>query len=495
MSEFEDQLKSIGEIGSVVSINRSIISVSGLPGLKTKEAIVTESGARGMAYSLGEDVAEVFMFDTEKLRVGERVARTNEIFKIPVNKNLLGRIVDPFCRPIDGLGPIKGEKVLLDIERQAPPVFQRIRVNRFLETGTTIVDLLAPIGYGQRELIIGDGKTGKTTFLLQTVLSQVNKGIVCIYVSVGKEVSQVKMTEEYLKKAGVFENVIMVVARSNNLASTIFLAPYSAMTIAEFFRENGIDTIVIFDDLTTHAKIYREISLLLKRFPGRSVYPGDIFHVQAALLERAGNILGKGGKEVSITAFPVAEILNNDIADYIPTNLMAMTDGHIFFDIEEFKKGRRPAINAFLSVSRIGNQTKGTVDRQLASLVRRRMIEHHRVLGLVQFGVELPPETKELIDFGEKVLVLFSQSSKRILSRGLQLVLFGLLLSGFWDNKTPEVMEVIIEEILRHHEKGRLSEIERGVEELKNLEELRDFTGKIVPQINQLYRGNIKENK
>ena len=193
MNDFKDYLKKTEEIGRVVSIISSIVKVSGLPNLKSKEMIVTEDGDEGMTYSLSENFAEVFMFNTEKLEVGKRVARTNEIFKIPVNQNLLGRIVDSFCQPIDGLGPIRGEKKFLSIEREAPNISQRVRIEKFLETGVTIVDLLVPIGYGQRELVIGDGKTGKTTFLLQTILSQARRGIVCIYVSIGKEIAQVKM--------------------------------------------------------------------------------------------------------------------------------------------------------------------------------------------------------------------------------------------------------------------------------------------------------------
>ncbi len=494
MSDFKNYLEKTREIGRVVSITHSIIMVSGLPNLKPKEMIITEDEEKGMTYGLNENLAEVFMFDIEKLKIGKRVARTNEIFKIPVSQNLLGRIVNPLCRPIDGLGPIGGEKIFLSIEREAPPISQRAKIKQFLETGVTIVDLLIPIGYGQRELVIGDGKTGKTTFLLQTILSQVKKEVVCIYVSIGKESTHVKRVEEYLKETGVFKNTILLVAAPNSPATIIYLAPYSGMTIAEYFRQKGKKVLIILDDLTTHAKIYREISLLLKRAPGRTVYPGDIFHIQAALMERAGNIINKEGEIVSITALPVAETLENDISGYIQTNLMAMTDGHIFFDIEEFKKGKRPAVNAFLSVSRVGNQTKGLLDQELANLVRKKLAEYQKALEIARFGVELPEETRKIIDFGEKLGILFNQDPKTVLSRGFQLFLFGLLLSGFWDGRSPQIMTVTVKEMLEYYKESFFSKIETEIEKIKNIEDIISFSRKIGSEINKMFYGHIKEN-
>lgn len=475
MIDFKTCLEKTGEIGQIVSIINAIIKVSGLPNLKPKEMIITEEGERGMVYGLEKEVAEILMFDTKKLKVGQRVARTAEAFKIPVNQNLLGRIINPLCQPIDGLEPIAGEKIFLNIEKEAPNISQRVKINKPLETGVTIVDLLVPIGCGQRELIIGDGKTGKTTFLLQTVVNQAKNGVICIYVSIGKEISHVKTIEEYLKKAGVFKNTIIIAATPDAPATIIYLAPHSGMSIAEYFREKGENTLIIFDDLTIHAKIYREISLLLNRAPGRTAYPGDIFHVQAALIERAGNIKNKDGGEVSITALPVAETLENDISGYIQTNLMAMTDGHIFFDIDEFKKGKRPAINAFLSVSRVGNQTKKPIDQEMAGLIRKKIAEYQKNLEIARFGADLPPETKKIIDFGEKLEAIFNQDPETIISRNFQLFMLGLLISGFWDKQAPEIMKVIHKEILNHYKLGKFSEIENDIRRIETVEELKIF--------------------
>jgi len=348
------------------------------------------------------------------------------------------------------------------------------------------VDLLVPVGYGQRELVIGDAKTGKTTFLLQAMVSQAKEGIICIYVGIGKETSAVKIVEDYLKEMNVFDKTVMVIATSENPSTINYLSPFSGMTVAEYFRDRGEKVLIIFDDLTSHAKFYREISLLIKRVPGRSSYPGDIFHIQAAVVERAGNIKTPDNKEVSITALPVAETLENDISGYIQTNLMAMTDGHIFFDINVFREGKRPAINAFLSVSRVGNQTKTPIDKALAGWIKRKLVEYQRVMGLSQFGVELSLETQKLLDLGKKLEILFNQGPKTIIPRSLQLFLFGLIFFGFWEDKPQNVMKVEIDEILKKYKEGVFSEVESEIKKIKNLEEFKSFIGEIIPKVKKI---------
>ena len=485
MENFREYLEKTGEIGRVVGQNLYLAYVSGLPTLKLGEMVITEKGGRGLVHGLDRKIAEILMFEAEKLMVGEGVARTNNPFQIPVSQELLGRVINPLGQPIDGLGPILGEKKYLPIQREAPAITQRARVNKFLETGVMVVDLLVPIGYGQRELVIGDAKTGKTTFLLQTLSNQVKEGVICIYVGIGKETSAVKAVEDYLKETKVFDKTVMVIATSENPSTINYLSPFSGMTIAEYFRDGGEKVLIIFDDLTSHAKFYREISLLIKRLPGRSAYPGDIFHIQAALLERAGNIKTQAEEEVNITALPVAETLENDISGFIQTNLMAMTDGHIFFDINDFRKGRLPAINAFLSVSRVGNQTKELLDRALAGWIRKKMVEYQRVMVVSQFGGELPLETQKLLDLGKKLEILFNQGPKTIIPRALQLFLFGLLLLGFWENKPQNIMKIEIDSILKNY-KEVLPEVEKGIEKIKNLEELKTFARLFIPRVEEI---------
>lgn len=488
METFKKYLEETGEIGRVVGQNHYLAYVSGLPNLKSGEMVMTESEERGLVHGLGKETAEVLMFDEGKLKIGQEIARTNTFFQIPVSQELLGRIINPLGRPIDGLGPILGEKEYLPIQRQAPGITRRVKINKPLETGVMVVDLLVPIGYGQRELIIGDAKTGKTIFLLQTLFNQAKKGVICIYVAIGREASAVKAAEEYLKEAEVFNKTVMVVATPENPSTINYLSPFSGMTIAEYFRDRGKKVLIIFDDLTSHAKFYREISLLIKRLPGRSSYPGDIFHIQAALLERAGNIKAQDGKEVSITALPAAETLENDLSGFIQTNLMAMTDGHIFFDINDFRRGKLPAVNAFLSVSRVGNQTKEPLDYALASWLRKKMIEYQRIKEIAQFGEELFPETQKLLDLGKKLETLFNQGSKTIIPRPLQLFVLGLLIYGFWEDKPQNIMKIEVGTILKNY-KEVLPELEKRMEGIKNLEELKNFTEQAIPGVNEvLYR-------
>lgn len=488
MQDFKKCLEKTGEIGHVVGLSHYLAYVSGLPTLKLGEMVITENETKGLVHGLDKEMAEILMFDAKKLKVGERVARTNNSFQIPVSQELLGRIVNPLGQPIDNLGFILGEKKYLPIQKEAPGITQRVRVNKSLETGVMVVDLLVPIGYGQRELVVGDAKTGKTTFLLQTLTNQAKKGVICIYVGIGKETSAIKAVEDYLKEMKVFDKTVMVIATSENPATINYLSPFVGMTIAEYFRDRGEKVLIILDDLTSHAKFYREISLLVKRFPGRSSYPSDIFYIQAALLERAGNIKTPDNKEVSITALPVAETLENDISGFIQTNLIAMTDGHIFFDINNFRKGRRPAINAFLSVSRVGNQTKEPLDKDLAGWIRRKMVEYQRVMEIAQFGGELPLETQKVLDLGKKLEILFNQGPKTIIPRPLQLFLFGLVLCGFWEDKPQNIMKIEIDTILKNY-KEAFPEAERTIEKIKNLEELKTFTKEIIPKVKEiLYR-------
>lgn len=486
MNEFNFYLEKNKEIGYISSFSHAVAYVSGLPGLRLEEMIITESGKLGITHGLKKDLAEILMIDVKNLKIKERVVRTEKEFEIMVGPGLLGRVINPLSQPLDGKGTIEGEKEYQKIKKEAPPFIERIRVNKPLETGIIMVDLLIPIGYGQRELIIGDTKTGKTTFLLQTIVSQTKKGVVCIYVGIGKKDTAIKWTEEYLKKEDALDKTIIVHTSPDDSPSLIYLAPYTGMTIAEYFRDKGKNVLIVLDDLSTHAKIYREISLLLRRTPGRDSYPGDIFHLHAELLERAGNIINKNKKEVSITALPVAVTLENDLSGYIPTNLMAMTDGHIFFDVNEFRKGKRPAINAFLSVSRVGNQTKTPIEKDLTSWIRKKMIEYQKALEIAQFGAELPVETQKTIDFGKRIEILFSQESEIIIPQELQLILIGLLISDFWKNKSLIEMKTEISNFLEKYKKGKFPKLPEKIEEIKDLEHLQFLIKEILPEIETL---------
>ncbi|MDP2671056.1 MAG: F0F1 ATP synthase subunit alpha [bacterium] len=472
MRGFKDYLQESGEIGYIQSIVHSIVYVSGLPGAKPREVVMAEGGQRGIIQSLLPDSVEVLMLETHDLKNNLAVTRTKQYFTIPVSEQILGRIVDPFGHPVDGLGPIPGEKKPMSIDPGAPPLHTRVKIDKPLETGVQTVDLMVPLGYGQRELVIGDKKTGKTIFLLQTIVNQASKGVICVYVSIGKRQSDVKAVEEYLKHwSGAFNNCTILVANSADPASMIYLSPFSGFAIAEFFREQGKDVLIIFDDLTNHAKFYREISLLSKRTPGRSSYPGDIFNLHASMLERAGNIK-YGDKTVSITALPVAESFEGDITGYIQTNLMSITDGHIFFDVELFRNGARPSINHALSVSRVGNQTRGKLDKELAQKLREALAKYEKDKEIARFGVDLPQATKTEIDLGEKIELIFNQDTESLVPRELSLMLFGLLLGGFWAGKNVSSVKVDVIKITEKFQKGELNDFLTRLAKIDKIDDL-----------------------
>lgn len=484
--EFKKYIEKTGEVGYIIYCSDPIVYLSGLPSLRMGEAVISEDGERGMVYGLDRGKAGILMFETEKIEAAKKMARTDDFLKIPISQSLLGRIINPLCLPLDKLGPVSGEKKHLPVQQKSIGITQRVKISEPLETGVMMVDLLVPLGFGQRETVIGDAKTGKTGFLLQTISNQVKKGTICIYVGIGKESPTLKSVESYLKEMNVFDKTIMMITTSNQSPTLHYLAPFSGMAIAEYFRDQGKKVIIVFDDFTTHAKAYREVSLLLKRAPGREAYPGDVFHIHATLVERAGRFRTLEDKEASITAFPVAETLENDISGFIQTNLLGMTDGHIFFDIDEFKKGRMPAINAFLSVSRVGNQTRKSLNKDLVDKIKKRMVSYRKVLEVAQFGSELSKENKQILDLGGKIESLFMQDFKTLIPLPVQLLLFGLLFSGFWKDVSRKAMEEEVVKLLKKFEKDGFVEIEKKIEKMKNAEDLKEFCEEIGPELEKL---------
>ena len=410
MKTFEDYLKESGEIGHIESINQSIVYVSGLPHAHLNEVVITESNHQGIITGIDKDLIEIIFLSAEQAKVGQKVTRTSQSLKIKVSDGVLGRIINPLAESIDGLGPITGHLELRSVYNPAPGIVERVKVSEPMNTGVGLVDFMVPLGRGQRELVLGDQKTGKTTFILQTMAQQAEEDAVCIYVGVGKKKSDVKHVEEYLKKMRVFDKCVIVFSSSADPASQVFISPYSGMTIAEYFRDRGKNVLIIIDDLTNHAKFYREISLLSKRMPARESYPGDIFHIHAALLERAGRIKHRDNS-VSITALPIVETVQGDLTGYLQTNTMAMTDGHVFFDEAEFKKGRRPGINVSLSVTRVGNQTQRAVEKELRKILFEKLNQYKKAQELAHFGFDLPLKTRSDLNLGERLEAVFDQES------------------------------------------------------------------------------------
>jgi F-type H+-transporting ATPase subunit alpha len=438
MKSFQTYLNTSEEMGFVEQCDHSIVYASGLPNATVNEIVVFETGETGVVLSLTPDHAEVLLFSKYSVKVGTRVTRTGEKQEMPVGFELLGQVVDPFGNPLDAAKTFNRPNISRPIDTIPVGISARKRIDATFETGVTIVDFLVPLGKGQRELIIGDRKTGKTSFLYQTILKQAKLGTICIYAAIGKKKIDIRKAEEFFQKNGITQNTVIIASSSDDPAGSIYLTPYCAMTLAEYFRDEGHDVFVVLDDLYTHAKFYREIMLIGRRFPGRNAYPADIFYAHARLLERAGNFLSQNGEGHSITCFPVVESAQGDIAGFIQTNLMSITDGHIYFDLDLFVKGKRPAINPFISVSRVGRQTQTslqlTLNRELVSFLTL----YNRLEGFSHFSDEAGPETARTLSVGERISTFFTQGTSDITNLDLQLIIFGLL----WQNATNAQLDV-----------------------------------------------------
>lgn len=445
MMDFKYYLEKIQEIGFVEESLHSLVYVSGVPGIHPQEIVLFEDDGLGQVISFTPDKVEVVLLSGVGVKVGEKVVRTGEFFSFGVGKSLLGRLVDPLGRSMDGKGEIKPEE-FRPIDPSSVKLLDRRDVEKPLETGVGIVDTVVPLGKGQRELIIGDRKTGKTEFLLQTVLNQSQRGTICIYTSIGQKLADIKKLYEFFEEKKILDRVVMIASSSSEYSGLIFLTPYCAMSLAEFFRDQGNDVLLILDDMTTHARTYREISLLAKRFPGRSSYPGDIFYIHSRLIERAGNF-----KKASITCLPVAESIMGDLSGYIQTNLMAMTDGHIFFDIDLYNQGKRPAVNPFLSVTRVGHQTQTPLQRDVSRQLLSFLVQYERMKEFLHFGAEVGEVAQNILKLGSQIDVFLNQAPDIIIPLNINILLLAGIWSGFWsDAKLEELKNQIAQIILEY---------------------------------------------
>lgn len=447
MKDFNFYLNSISEIGFAEEASSAIVYVSGLPKIKTDEIVIFEGGKIGIVLSFTPQIVEVLVFSKEPISHGTKVVRTNEFLKLPVGPELFGRIIDPLGNPLTAMNAYKKPTTLRGINTHAAGILSRKTINKQFETGVPIVDLVMPLGFGQRELIIGDRKTGKTNFLLQAILAQTKQEHICIYAAIGKKRLDIKDAEEFFRKNGIMDKVIVVATGFDDPIGLSFLVPFSAMTISEYFRDEGHDVFLVLDDLTTHAKFYREISLLGKRFPGRNSYPGDIFYTHARLLERAGNFETPNG-EKAITCLPVVETAQGDLSGYIQTNIMSMTDGHLYFDSDLFAKGRRPAINPFLSVTRVGRQTQSTLKRDINREILSFLTISEKMQNFTHFGAELTESTKVTLAVAEKVIQFLDQAISITMPINLQILLFSMLWDNILQNKNIEPIGKDINKII-----------------------------------------------
>ncbi len=434
LADYQNQV-SVEETGTVTYVGDGVARADGLENAMAGELLEFSNGVYGMAQNLeSNDVGIVILGDFSGIREGDTVKRTGRIMEVPVGDELLGRVVDPLGRPLDGLGEIKTTKTR-PIERKAPGVMERKSVSVPLQTGIKVIDALVPIGRGQRELIIGDRKTGKTAIALDTIINQKDQNVICIYVAIGQKESTVKANVETLRRYGALDYTIVVSASASNPAPMLYIAPYAGAAMGEEFMFGGKDVLIVYDDLSKQADAYRELSLILRRPPGREAYPGDIFYTHSRLLERAARLsddLGGG----SMTALPIIQTQAGDVSAYIPTNVISITDGQIFLDSDEFYAGQRPAIDAGTSVSRVGGDAQVKAMKKVAGTLRLDIASYNELASFAQFGSDLDEATQAKLSRGQRTMEVLKQGLHEPQTVSQQVVTLFALSKGFID-KVP----------------------------------------------------------
>jgi F-type H+-transporting ATPase subunit alpha len=444
----KDQIKNFGtevevsEVGQVLTVGDGIARVYGLDNVQAGEMVQFSEGTKGMALNLEtENVGVVIFGDDSKIKEGDIVKRTGSIVDVAVGKSLLGRVVDGLGNPIDGKGPIDKTAERKRVEIKAPGIIPRKSVNEPMQTGLKAIDSLIPVGRGQRELIIGDRQTGKTAIAIDTIINQkeINKSndeskkLYCIYVAIGQKRSSVAQIVKTLEEAGALEYTIVVAATASDPAPLQFLAPYTGCTMGEYFRDNGMHALIVYDDLSKQAVAYRQMSLLLRRPPGREAFPGDVFYLHSRLLERAAKLNDKHGGG-SLTALPIIETQASDVSAYIPTNVISITDGQIFLETELFYKGVRPAVNVGISVSRVGSAAQIKAMKQVSGSIKLELAQYREMAAFAQFGSDLDLATQKLLNRGSKLTELLKQDQYSPLKVEEQVVVIFSGVKGFLDD-------------------------------------------------------------
>jgi len=454
LNTFEECSNKYPNFGVVEKIIDSLVYIKGLEESRIFESVIFEDNSKGYVFTIDRDHVVVLLISQSKVKKGLKVARCGGLVGIHLGKGLLGHIINPFGESLDKSSPVANCKDFRIFDRDVPPIKDRAIIDENFHTGVTVVDMMVPLGKGQRELLIGDRNTGKNWFANSVVKNQSKEGVVCIYCGIGKKKSAAEGIVAELLSSEKPKNIITVLTYANDPLGVMYLAPYSAMTIAEYFKDLGMDTLIVFDDLGVHAKVYREISLLAKRFPGRNSYPSDIFFTHSKLLERAGNFKTKG-KNVSITCLPIVESVGGDISGYVQTNIMSMTDGHVFFDIDLYNKGVRPAINYFLSVTRVGRQTQSPIKYKINKELTNILSLYERTKQFIHFGAEISAGVRLNLRLGERLLNFFDQTGDVLVPSNVQILVFCLIWSQRWDGYERSDIQNEVKRIIYLYENDR----------------------------------------
>ena len=451
-------------VGTIVTLADGVASIDGLSGVMMNEMIELPGGLQGVALNLAEDtVGCVIMGDISSLKEGMEAKTTGRLLSIPVGKGLLGRVVDALGNPLDGKGPIVSSE-RYPVEKIAPGIIPRKSVDQPMQTGIMAIDAMIPIGRGQRELIIGDRATGKTTIAIDTIINQANanrvglasgdanfRPVYSIYVAIGTKNSSIARTIGTLEKAGAMEFTVVVAASAADNAANQVFAPFSGTAIGEWFMENGQDALIVYDDLSKHAAAYRQISLILKRPSGREAYPGDVFYLHSRLLERSARLAGKG----SLTALPIIETQAGDVSAYIPTNVISITDGQVFLQTDLFNQGIRPAVSVGLSVSRVGSAAQIKAFKQVAGKVKGELANYRELAAFAQFGSDLDAQTKAILDKGDRFVELFKQPPTAPKSADIQCGIIWAMQNGFFNDMPVKSVQAASASLQAHLETAK----------------------------------------
>ncbi|MFZ3011817.1 MAG: F0F1 ATP synthase subunit alpha [Minisyncoccia bacterium] len=477
IENFSAQIK-VEKVGKVMEVFDGIAKVSGLSDIKSSEMVTFRGGETGVALNLEEDaIGVIILGDFSKIKEGDEVKATGRILEIPVSDNILGRVVNAIGVPVDGKGALKADKTY-PIEKVAPGVITRLSVDQPVATGIKVIDSIIPIGRGQRELIIGDRQTGKTAIAIDTILNQKGQNMICVYVSIGQKDSKLRKIETRLEEGGAMKYTVIVSAGASESAPLAYIAPYTGVSIAEYFMDQGKDVLIIYDDLSKHAVAYREISLLLRRPPGREAYPGDVFYLHSRLLERAcrRNKEYGGG---SITALPIVETQAGDVSAYIPTNVISITDGQIFLETDLFYKGIRPAVNVGLSVSRVGSSAQIKAMKKVAGTLKLDLAQFRELEAFAQFGSDLDDATKRQLERGKRAVEVLKQLQYAPIKTEHQVVTLFALTRGYMDDVPVEKIKEFEQGLTEYSENNArvfFKEIlekkmwsEKGEEEIKQV--------------------------
>lgn len=439
IADYKDSVK-MQNVGKVVSVSDGIAKISGLSDVAMSEMVEFKSGKKevlGVVLNIEEDnVGVIILGEYFEIKEGDEVAALGRVLEVPVGDLMIGRVINPLGEAIDGKGKIETDK-FYPVEKVAPGVITRQSVNQPLQTGIKAVDAMIPIGRGQRELIIGDRQIGKTAIAIDTIINQKGQNIKCIYVAIGQKESKVANIVSRLEKSGAMEYTAVVLAGASDPASLLYIAPYSGTSLAEYFLDKGEDVLIVYDDLSKHAVAYREISLLLRRPPGREAYPGDVFYLHSRLLERACKLNKEYGGG-SITALPIIETQAGDVSAYIPTNVISITDGQIYLEPDLFYKGIRPAVNAGLSVSRVGSAAQIKAMKKVAGKMRLEAAQYRELAAFAQFGSDLDKETKTKLERGKRLTEILKQGQYSPFPVSNQVLIFYALINGFVDDVAAE---------------------------------------------------------